>query len=824
MVLGQGGEVVVVTALNLGPRIEKVSAVYGSRGRLFDARSCSFVASTPPEQRVSCLTSAGVGSDLRWRVDAGGQSSPWFVVPGGASANESASRYASPSILSVTPSVPRLSTRGGQMVRIVGANFGAAGQDAFANVTVRYGRAPSYRFSAVSCRVDPSQPHTAVLCLSASGVGSGHAWVVSVGEQASAPSDNTTTYVGPTLHRVTGQGTLNAKTEGGQTVTLVGDELGSVIDAAGLVTVTYGPAPLLARFTATSCRVTVDFNTISCLTAAGSGSGHSWTVVVDELASEPLHANTSYGAPIVAAYSGTGTVGGDVACVNGEEECGVTQGNQTVFISGQNFGPSDVGNSVFVTYGASGTEVRAHNCSVVVSHTRLACLTSEGAGAGLKWSVTIDGLASVAPTTAYSGPHVLSIEGAAPTAASPYGGEMLRIRGTNFGPSLSKELYPTTVVYGVRANAAERCAVLSHAVIECLTVPGVGVRHAVTVTVAGQSSNSDLYLSYAPPEIVDWDAANFTFDTGGGRQVVIGAVNVGASVVGVDIDVVLVGLDGVNSSLPVAATVTPGGVRSRGVDGAVVQNPDQVQFVMPPGRGRGRELFVRAVDTSFPSSWGVSNRIRVDFRDPVLAGLSASVQTSESLLCDGVKVATVGVDGSATFNEVFVVTLNGFNFGDAAPGGRRPADSASSSVHVHMLVFGDVPFEIPCFESWSSTRVKFAVKHPGSVWLEVSSTGVDGAVYSQTTAPLEIRVDSPTVSNLNVAGPGLSPRDQVPTNGTGKVRIVGKQLFADGVRTVVTIGGLTGGACLRARRRTGCWLLVPAAPCAWSCWCCCHRL
>ncbi len=50
------------------------------------------------------------------------------------------------------------------------------------------------------------------------GVGSDHAWVVSVGEQASALSEQLTSYTAPIVYSVGGLGTQQAQTTGGQGV------------------------------------------------------------------------------------------------------------------------------------------------------------------------------------------------------------------------------------------------------------------------------------------------------------------------------------------------------------------------------------------------------------------------------------------------------------------------------------------------------------------------------------------------------------------------------------------------------------------------------
>ncbi len=271
--------------------------------------------------------------------------------------------------------------------------------------------------------MDPNNAHTIITCTTTSGVGSNHVWRVTVGGQESVPSSSITSYLPPSVSSISGQGTFQAKTDGGQVVTIVGSELGSGVDTAGklvrvgapdsrcgrwvriscqrladdLVTcvlvsaqvVRYGPPPTASRFMARSCVVDADFVSITCLTAPGTGKGHSWVVIVDGNPSPVFAANTSYGAPVIATYSGVGTVGGSQSCFARGSDCGNTEGSQAVVITGQNFGSTDMGNDLVVRYGPTGSELGAENCSITTPHTVIQCNTVPGAGTRLKWSVFI---------------------------------------------------------------------------------------------------------------------------------------------------------------------------------------------------------------------------------------------------------------------------------------------------------------------------------------------------------------------------------------------------------------------------------------------------
>jgi hypothetical protein len=379
--------------MNFGPMgSTDVIVQYGSGGRKFTAVNCTVLVPSASNaggatQSLQCLSAMGVGADLWWTVTAGLQVSPLFALPGGVSGT-SASRYLPPSVLAVAPSVALLSTRGRQSVNLTGSNFGPAGFERDGNLFVTYGPVSEEgrRYSARGCVV--TTPHSVITCTTVSGVGGNHVWRVVTGDQESLPSTDTTSYVAPVVSSVSGQGTYQAKTDGGQVVTLSGLEFGSAADTLGKLVVQYGPAPFVSRFTARSCVVELDFSSITCLTAPGTGKGHSWIVVVDGTPSAVFAANSSYGPPVVATYAGTGTVLGSQECFAGSD-CGSTRGLQTIVITGQNFGSAELGNALVVRYGPTGVELVASSCVIIEAHVKIQCLTVPGAGTRLKWSLLI---------------------------------------------------------------------------------------------------------------------------------------------------------------------------------------------------------------------------------------------------------------------------------------------------------------------------------------------------------------------------------------------------------------------------------------------------
>ncbi len=93
----------------------------------------------------------------------------------------------------------------------------------------------------------------------------------------------------------------------------------------------------------------------------------------------------------------------------------------------------------------------ALGCVVAEAHRQINCTTAPGAGANVVWRLSIDGLTSQSPVTSYSPPglRALTMQSvrsgevmvppmdpvAALTSLSTEGGEVLMLRGDNFGPA-----------------------------------------------------------------------------------------------------------------------------------------------------------------------------------------------------------------------------------------------------------------------------------------------------------------------------------------------------------------------------------------------------
>lgn len=102
-----------------------------------------------------------------------------------------------------------------------------------------------------------------------------------------------------------------------------------------------------------------------------------------------------------------------------------------------------------VTYGATGTEYTAINCTVVQNHTAIQCTTAPGTGRFLRWCVTVGGQTSAASAnyTSYAAPFIASIT---PVALPTNGGVAAVLTGTNFA---TKFTAAKVIVYVNNFNA-----------------------------------------------------------------------------------------------------------------------------------------------------------------------------------------------------------------------------------------------------------------------------------------------------------------------------------------------------------------------------------
>ncbi|KAA0150693.1 hypothetical protein FNF29_05030 [Cafeteria roenbergensis] len=643
----------------------------GSNADQFAVYTC--MVADIDQRHVQCASSApGYGANLTFSVTVEGLRSAVF---------QSTVGFESPEVYGVrlldSNSSSQLRSSGGQVLVVSGRYF-TAGQ-AMDVIRVSYGTGLTL-YEASRCSVTDADRE--LQCLTAPGVGLNHTLVVSVAGQRSDQGQGAAlpqllvSYAPPAVWEVTGTGALSASTAGGEPIILLGANFGPTSVSPSLLSVSFGQ---FGQYTASSCRVKTAHREIECLSVPGTGSGHNLTLVVAGQPTRSVPEAVSYGAPVVAYYEGAGASGGSTA------------GHQQVVVVGKNFGPIGNSNVGAVVYrhpsavegslgglGPTGTTnvslslidgtaamesldakrvvYQAVDCRVIVSHTRMSCTTVPGAGQGMQWVAFVDGQASVAPSTAYAPPQLLSISSSVSAeGALTDGGQDVTLRGANFGPVFELKNgqrvgFLSAVTYGPsrREYAARNCSVVSQAEIRCKTSAGVGVGHRWRVVVGGQESESyedsqasrdaGLVLDYAEPVVTEMDPASGA--TIGGYVVRMRGTNLGI-------------VDERRSSSAAA----------QGDDGAS-DSPLRVRF----GESGGFAPVVATtrlasgehqVDFFVPESDGGTRSVAIELSDP-----SGTVHTSNSMpFVFGSPVITEDIYAVRWNDTVYQLTVVGENFG-----------------------------------------------------------------------------------------------------------------------------------------------------------------
>jgi hypothetical protein len=347
-----------------------------------------------------------------------------------------------------------------------------------------------------------------MVCVTEPAVGASHSWTVLVAGQQSAKSLKLTKHRIPVLSVISGAGLYGGGTEGGTTVSIVGDQLGPIPprndkgDYSYRIEANYGRWDVQANAWDTSvvpifsstCVMVTAHTSLQCITSPGIGKNLSWAITVHAETAQtslPNHAEGSYAPP--SLYSIQSTKGRDV-------QQGVTSGGDKIIIDGKNFGPKGMTWNVptlnygkVVGVGATEERFNAKSCTVTSDHVRIECNTAEGAGFAHLWEVLVGGQLNTPATTGYSIPEIHNITGAGSTRADTSGNQWVHLHGINFGPpttgiNLLGASFLESVKYGNTGTeyTASECYVVSHVEVRCKTVPGVGTRNLWQIRVAGQ--------------------------------------------------------------------------------------------------------------------------------------------------------------------------------------------------------------------------------------------------------------------------------------------------------------------------------------------------
>ena len=556
----KGGTLVTLTGNSFGDRDrfdgpdqsenQALTVTYGhGTGDRFTAQNCSM---TIPQREIVCRTAPGVGFGHRWQVlHASGSSS---------SLSEDTTSYAAPNATQADPSYSADSsgflTVGGEVVQLRGQNFGPVGTTARASYRLPAGQGfddgvtlAGSTFYATDCYVTAA--HVEITCFTAAGVGAGHVWEVSVGNQTSQVSQTQTTrYAAPLISGYAsylaavatpsptpgpGQGNSSGAsndtllgdaiastrldTRGGNLVVITGNNFGESVDI-NLVVATYGVESNVSAtstatgsasttlsqstFTATNCTVTVAHTEITCTTVEGVGANHSWQFQVGnqlaDTSSEKV--TTSYRPPEVSDWASTSQ-----ALAKNLS----TEGGEALYIEGDYFGPAGSSPSVTVSAlyvnpslrGLGGSSFTARNCSVAISHVLLVCETAPGVGLDHSWTFTVGfqnqqvGSSAFLYST-YASPALTSVVADTTSGLfSTAGNEWALLEGTNFGPAEVSNIANGS--YGNPALASlglplvgdtylsPACVVLSHTSARCRTLPGLGYSQLWSFTVGDQT-------------------------------------------------------------------------------------------------------------------------------------------------------------------------------------------------------------------------------------------------------------------------------------------------------------------------------------------------
>ena len=333
-----GGDVIYVTGTSFGPVTTSAAqpqplANYGKGSSnafaalKYGAVNCAVTSAATASGQMTCYTAPGTGAGLFWAVSVGGQVSSTFLGSNTSYSPPILAYYAGPkSTVTTTP----YNTPGGEIVNLVGTNFGPLGTP-ITSVTYgqTYAATPALTgkdFTATNCSV--VVPHTQINCTTAAGAGANLIYLVTVDGQLNVVP--TASYGVPVITSISGMS--GGSTDGGDVVVLTGQYFST---NQWFISATYGPTG--AEYNASGCRVSVPHTQITCVSVPGTGRALTWVVNVRGQFSQRSAVTTSYAPPVIAS----------VAPANGP-----TAGGTVVTLTGTNFGLALKSNSIQVLINA----------------------------------------------------------------------------------------------------------------------------------------------------------------------------------------------------------------------------------------------------------------------------------------------------------------------------------------------------------------------------------------------------------------------------------------------------------------------------------------
>ncbi|KAA0172796.1 hypothetical protein FNF27_05776 [Cafeteria roenbergensis] len=418
---------------------------------------------------------------------------------------------------------------GGDDLDFVGQGLGATARRLARAASGADAPAPSYTFTALAvgqpdgrkynsttCAQSPAGDNSRVRCATPPGYGTAWAWTLRwsaaytgdatapLGGDAAVLHDRTSVQP-PTVSAVL-QGLRSEPTAGGSVLEVEGSNFGPL---SAPVTVRFGASTGM-ELAAVGCAVSVAHTRVRCTTVAGVGTGLGVVVgVAGQLSArfepQPPALPLGYAAPAVSGIvvlSASADPRDAVPLFSlGASTAALTTSGQSlqIVLQGTNFGAQASTFSLRFGGGAGRADKylvsgAAMDCSVVVSHTVVACDAPAGQGVGLRVAVEVGGqlspLAADAGSTtlSFTPPTVTEVSGQGAVQGSTAGDEDLVLVGTNFPPV--GDLPDPVVRFGPSPSGdvyvAQGCRVtVSGARIECTTAEGVGAELGVWLAVDG---------------------------------------------------------------------------------------------------------------------------------------------------------------------------------------------------------------------------------------------------------------------------------------------------------------------------------------------------
>jgi len=255
---------------------------------------------------------------------------------------------------------------------------------------------------------------------------------------------------------------------------------------------------------------------INCTTTEGAGFSIVWVLTIGNQTSQSP--TTSYKAPTITSLRMASVFVNDVLVAAsspvGSLTSLATEGGEVLVLNGTDLGPSSNRTLVNAVSFSGGSFVyNLQNCSFVVAHQQLQCLTPPGVGSGFRAQVTVmyqssgqssDVLSYRAPSISVASPSVIPTSGATVT-----------LNGSSFGASPEQiSLFVNGVSTAVSLSVPHRGLQFrvdnptGVASLSVMTVVGGQSSNSVTVSVGAPSvSTVDLYdVTVLPPAVQATDA------------------------------------------------------------------------------------------------------------------------------------------------------------------------------------------------------------------------------------------------------------------------------------------------------------------------------